>query len=119
VRHVTAGTKDVDVEVIVVYQVGDGGTISRVFAIEVGADQGRKRVQGLVQFIPSPGGKSFDVVAAPGRAVGWTRASYPWPQRAPASGGDFEPLLLPWGRIKSVRYAWNGSQFAKVDDDPR
>jgi hypothetical protein len=116
VRHVRAEHGAVESEVTFVYQVDDGGTISRLFGIESGREQGTKRVQGLVQFIPSPGGKSFDILAAPGRAFGWTQKSYPWAQDTPGGGGDVEPLLLPWGGIKSVRYAWNGSQFTKSGD---
>jgi hypothetical protein len=67
-------------------------------------------VQGLVQFIPAPGGKVFDILSAPGRATGWTEKTYPWAQDTPGSG-SLEPLLLPWGGIASVRYAWNGTTF--------
>jgi hypothetical protein len=116
VRRVTADHGVVDSEVTFVYQVDDGGTISRLFGIESSREQGSKRVQGLVQFVPSPGGKSFDILAAPSRAFGWTQRTYPWAQDPPGSGSDLEPLLLPWGGIKSVRYAWNGSQFAKSGD---
>jgi len=94
-----------------VYQVG-ADSIDRIFAIETGREQGAKRVQGLVQFIPSPGGKSFDILAAPGRATGWTEKTYPWAQDTPGSG-SVEPLLLPWGGIGSVRYSWTGSKFEK------
>ena len=78
-----------------VYQVG-ADSIDRIFGIETGREQGAKSVQGLVQFIPSPGGKSFDILAAPGRATGWTEKTYPWAQDTPGSG-SVEPLLLPWG----------------------
>ena len=101
----------VDSEILLVYQVDDAGGITRVFGIETAREQGAKRVQGLVQFIPSAGAKTFDVVAAPGRATGWTRKTYPWPQEPPGGSADLEPLLLPWGGVKSVRYSWNGSQF--------
>jgi hypothetical protein len=116
VRHVTADHGTVESEVTFVYQVDDGGTLSRLFGIESSREQGSKRVQGLVQFVPSPGGKSFDIVAAPGRAFGWTQRTYPWAQDPPGSGGDLEPLLLPWSGIKSVRYAWNGSQFTRAPE---
>lgn len=114
VRHFTEPRGVVESELLFVYEV-NGETISRVFGIESGRQQGKKRVQGLVQFIPSPGGKSFDVLAAPGRATGWTVHTYPWAQAQPGSGSDVEPLLLPWSGIASVRYAWNGSQFVKTD----
>ena len=37
-------------------------------------------------------------------------------QEQPGGGGDVEPLLLPWGGIKSTRYTWNGTQFVKTDE---
>jgi len=114
VRHMSgSGGESVDSELLFVYEVR-ADVITRVFAIETGREAGGKRVQGLVQFIPAPGGKSFDVLAAPGRATGWTEKTYPWAQDPPGSG-TVEPLLLPWSGISNVRYAWNGTQFAKRD----
>jgi hypothetical protein len=112
VRHMagTAG-ENVDSALLFVYEVRQDA-ITRVFAIETGREAGGKRVQGLVQFIPAPGGKSFEVLAAPGRASGWTEKTYPWVQEQPGSG-SLEPLLLPWGGISNVRYAWNGTTFAQ------
>jgi hypothetical protein len=110
VRHATTPSGDrVDVEGLFIYQV-KGGTIARVFAVETGREQPGKRIQGLVQFIPAKSGKGFDVDVRPGVARGWTEKTYPWPQDKP--GGSLEPLLLPWGGVPSLRYTWNGTQFA-------
>lgn len=98
----------VDVDALFVYQV-KGGALGRVFAIETGREQGQKRVQGLVQFVPAKGGKSFDIDVRPGVAKGWTEKTYPWPEDKP--GGSIEPLLLPWGATRSLRYSWSGTQF--------
>jgi hypothetical protein len=118
VRHLSADGGKVDSEVLFVYQV-QGDAITRIFGIETARERSNKRVQGLVQFIPAPGNKTFDVLSAPGRATGWTEKTYPWaqdtPQDAPG-GSDVEPLVLPWGGIGSVRYRWNGSQFTKLAD---
>jgi hypothetical protein len=111
VRHVSSDAGTVDVDVMFVYEVHPDA-IARVFGIETARELGGKRVQGLVQFIPAPGGKSFDVLSAPGRATGWTEKTYPWAQDPPG-GGQIEPLLLPWGGIPSVRYTWNGTAFVK------
>jgi hypothetical protein len=116
VRRIQSGHAKVDSDATFVYQVDESGTINRIFGIETAREQSAKRVQGLVQFIPSSSGKSFDVLAAPGRASGWTSKTYPWAQEQPGSGGDVEPLLLPWGGIKSARYTWNGTQFVKTDE---
>jgi hypothetical protein len=113
VRHVNADGGSVDSEVLFVYQVS-GDSITRVFGIETARERSSKRVQGLVQFIPAPGNKTFDVLSAPGRATGWTEKTYPWAQDTPG-GGDIEPLILPWSGIGSVRYRWNGSQFTKLE----
>jgi hypothetical protein len=109
VRHVTTPSgEQVAVEALFIYQV-KAGAITRVFSVETGREQAGKRVQGLVQFVPSKGGKGFDVDVRPGVARGWTEKTYPWPQDKP--GGSIEPLLLPWGGVPSLRYAWNGTQF--------
>jgi hypothetical protein len=110
VRHVTADGGSVDVEVMFVYQV-KADSIARIFGIETAREQGGKRVQGMVQFIPGAGGKTFDILSGPGRATGWTQKTYPWNQDTPGSG-QLEPLLLPWGGVNSVRYSWNGSGFS-------
>jgi hypothetical protein len=109
VRHVGSDSGLVDVEVLFVYQVKEDG-IARIFAIETAREQGGRRVQGMVQFIPSTGGQSFDILSGSGRATGWTQKTYPWSQETPGAG-QVEPLLLPWGGIDSARYTWNGSAF--------
>ncbi|MDB4994430.1 MAG: hypothetical protein JWM74_1862, partial [Myxococcaceae bacterium] len=114
VRHVTAqgAPQPIDMEATFVYEV-KGGTITRVFAIETAREQGPKRVQGLVQFVPSKSGKGFDVDVRPGRATGWTDKTFPWGQEKPGSGA-LEPLLLPWGGIPSLRYVWSGTAFTQA-----
>jgi hypothetical protein len=94
-----------------VYEVKDDA-ITRIFGIETGREAKGKRVQGLVQFIPAPGGKAFDILSAPGRATGWNAKTYPWAQDQPGDG-NLEPLILPWSGIGSVRYRWNGSAFTR------
>lgn len=99
-------------EMIFVYQVQQD-SIVRIFGIETARELGDKRIQGLVQFVPAPGSKTFDILAAPGRATGWSEKTYPWSQDPPggSSSGGVEPLLLPWGGVPSVRYTWSGSGF--------
>jgi hypothetical protein len=114
VRHVTAqgSPQPIDMEATFVYEV-KGGTIARVFAIETAREQGPKRVQGLVQFVPAKSGKGFDIDVRPGRATGWTDKTFPWGQEKPGSGA-LEPLLLPWGGIPSLRYVWSGTAFTQA-----
>jgi len=109
-RHATSSTgARVDSQEMFVYQVKNE-IITRVFAIETARAQGGKRIQGLVQLVPGHGNKGFEVDVRPGRAVGWTQQTYPFNQDQP--GGSLEPLLLPWGGIDHLRYAFDGSVFA-------
>jgi hypothetical protein len=112
VRKVSAaGSHDpVESGVMLVYQLDSGDAITRIFAIETSREQRKKRVQGLVQFVPTDDRKAFEIDVRPGLARGWTKSSYPWAQEQP--GGQVEPLLLPWGGIQSLRYAWDGGKFA-------
>jgi hypothetical protein len=112
-RHLssTAGDK-VDVNAMFIYEI-KGDNIARIFSIETGRSQGEKRVQAMVQFVPSKSGKGFDVDAHPGLARGWTEKTFPWRQEQPGSSA-VEPLLLPWGGISSVRYTYNGTEYVKA-----
>jgi hypothetical protein len=112
IRKVQNGKDEVTLDMMFVYAV-HGTTITRVFGIETGRELQGKRVQGLAQLVPAKSGKGFDIVASPGKATGWTEQSYPWSQEQPGSG-TIEPLLLPWGKIPSVRYAWSGTAFTKA-----
>lgn len=104
----TPSEGEVAIDVLTIYQV-KGGTIARVFAIETGRGVGAKRMQGLVQFVPSKSGKGFEIDVRPGMAKGWTEKTYPWPQDPP--GGAVAPLLLPWGKIPNLRYAFDGAKY--------
>jgi hypothetical protein len=108
-RVASQGGDRVDVDALFIYELNNG-VLQRVFGIETAREQGGKRVQGMVQFVPAKSGKGFDIDVRPGAAKGWNEKTYPWPQEKP--GGQIEPLLLPWGGIPSLRYAWNGTQFA-------
>jgi hypothetical protein len=111
VRHIrTPSNGAVESEAMFVYQVSSEN-ITRIFGIETAREQGSKRIQGLVQFVPAAGGKAFDILAGAGRATGWTEKTYPFVQDQPGNG-SVEPLVLPWGGLGSLRYSWNGTQFA-------
>lgn len=109
-RHVRSPQGDqVDIGGLFIYRSKEGNLV-RVFAIETGRELGGKRVQGQVQFVPAKNGKGMDIDVKPGAAKGWDAKSYPWPEEKP--GGAIEPLLLPWGTQKSLRYTWTGDKFA-------
>jgi hypothetical protein len=111
-RHVAPATggEAVDMDVLLIYALRSG-TLTRVFGAETARSLAGKRVQGVVQFVPARGGQGLDIELRPARVVGWTQATFPWPQEQPGTGA-VEPLLLPWGGVDSQRYAWDGSRFA-------
>jgi hypothetical protein len=110
-RNASGSPDPVELDVLFIYEIR-GESLSRIFAIETGREQAKKRIQGLVQIIPAEGGKGFDVDVQPGRATGWTEKTYPWTQEQPGAGA-LEPVLLPWGGIAHLRYSYNGTQYAK------
>ena len=117
VRHVNAQLPGgrggaIDMNVTFVYQLKNE-VITRIFGIETARALGNKRIQGLVQMVPGHGNKGFDFDVRPGRAVGWTDKTYPFTQDQPGSG-NLEPLLLPWGGIDHLHYAYDGNAFARV-----
>lgn len=101
-----AGPGDVEREIELVFRVS-GESIKRVFGAEVGRSIGSQKIVGSITYDDKGG-----VTLAPGKAVGFTKASYPFNQDSGPVGG-LEPLLLPWGDAKPVTYKWSGSAFSK------
>lgn len=103
------GSNKVERTIELVYQVGPD-TIGRVFAAEVGRTMGSNQVTGSIGYTIEKG--KGVIILGTGKATGWTQATYPFSQDTGPTGG-IEPLLLPWGGNKPVRYTWNGSAFAR------
>jgi hypothetical protein len=102
------GGGTVDRELLLVYGVGPDGP-ARLFAAETARSLGQRRVQAAVRFVAR--GRASDVEIAPGRATGFTQATWPFAGE-PAQGG-VEPLPLPWSGAKPARWRWNGSAFSR------
>jgi hypothetical protein len=102
--------EDVEREVELVFQVTAEG-LRRTFAAEVGRAIGQSKIVGQISYEQHKGAAS--VVLAPGKAIGFTKDTYPFNQDSGPVGG-IEPLLLPWGDVRSVRYRWSGSSFDKL-----
>lgn len=109
IRRQGAGADAIASDITMVYAATPEG-MKRLFAIETAREQNGKRVQGMLQLVPAgkSGGFEFDV--RPGNAKGFTVRNYPWKEDEP--GGSIEPLLLPWGTKKSLRYRFDGQKFA-------
>ena len=94
--------------VFMVFQVKEDG-IKRIFAAETGrAIEGSLMLGGLRFVEGSPG---VDIETMPGKAHGFTKATYPFPEDSSQAGG-FEPLALPWGSLGTRRYQFDGSRYA-------
>lgn len=99
----------VEREIELVYRV-TADSVKRVFGAEVGRAIGSKKIIGSITYDASKD-KSAVTLAA-GKAVGFTKADYPFNQDTSAVGG-LEPLILPWSDIKSLKYKWTGGGFEK------
>lgn len=94
---------------VFVYRVLESGII-RVFAAETGRAVGDKVVLGGVKFVP--GRSAVRIELHPGRAVGWTQQSYPFPEDRGPYGG-LEPLLLPWTEQAPRSYVYVDGKFSQ------
>jgi hypothetical protein len=101
--------EDVDREIEFVYRVsGDG--VKRVFAAEVSRTIGKQSIVGSIAYTSAKSDRR--VVLSAGKAIGFTKETYPFNQDASAVAG-IEPLLLPWSEKKELRYKWTGSAFER------
>lgn len=96
-------------QALFIYKV-EGETLKRIFAAETGRSLNENRVLGAVAFLPA--GKGLSIELRPLRAIGWTEKNYPFPEDLHPAGG-LEPLPLPWGRLGSQRYVFNGNEYVK------
>ena len=96
-------------DAFVVYKVKQQ-KIARIFAAETGRQLDDDRVLGGIAFVPGQiAGLAIEL--RPGRALGWTQTSYPFPEDHGPSAG-LEPFVLPW-RSDIYRYQYDGDNYVK------
>ncbi len=76
-----------------------------VFTHEISVSQGSNHVTNAVHLAS----KEIDVTYDP--AAGWDATSYKQPRAS-----DTEPVLLPWGQVKSQTFRFDGSKFLKAHE---
>jgi len=99
----------VDSEVLLVYSAS-GDRVTRLLAVETARESQGSRIQGLVQFVPSKT-RGFEIDVRPGTSRGFTEKNCPFSETE--ATGQSVPVLLPWGKTKSLRMVWNGTAFTK------
>jgi hypothetical protein len=100
------GGDTIDRHALLVYGIKDDRVV-RVFAAETGRTLGKNQILGAVAF--EKAGKGMRIELRPGRAIGWTQSTYPFPEDTTTAGG-LEPLPLPWSGNKRS-YRWSGSAY--------
>lgn len=84
-----------------------------VFSIEVRKATRAGSIEASVRILRARGRGAPEIEVTAGRAQGLDAASW---REAPAD--DAEPILLPWGPIRSRRYRWSGRDFARTGERP-
>jgi hypothetical protein len=84
----------------------NGENVQRVFAAEVGKQQGANKIENKVSFVRR--GRATDIVIEAGPASGFTQASY-----HEAAAEDVIPVLLPWGDDKKAHYVFRGDEYSR------
>src|SRR5512145_3006157 len=92
--------QSVDRLVFMVFQIKEDG-IKRIFAAETGRVLEGHLMLGGLRLIET--GTGLEIETTAGRAHGFTKANYPFPEDSSAAGG-FEPMALPWGSLGVRRY---------------
>jgi hypothetical protein len=101
------GKAEVTRQALYIYSV-ISDRMQRVFAAETGRMLGENRVLAGIGFIPGDRGVSIEL--RPGRAVGWTERTYPFPEDTGLAGG-LQPLPLPWAKATRA-FRFDGTAFA-------
>jgi len=91
-----------------VWSFTKGDEPETIFTHEVAVTSGPKHVTNALRL----GQKEIEV--AYDKAEGWDQTTYREPTVT-----DWEPILLPWGAIKSQSYKWDGTKFAKYKEVPQ
>jgi hypothetical protein len=102
------GGGTVDRYAVFVYGI-EGDALVRVFAAETGRAVEKDRVLGTLAFTPGEKGATR-IELRPGRAVGWSEKTYPFPEDTTTAGG-LEPLVLPWSSTSVRRYKFDGKAY--------
>jgi hypothetical protein len=96
---------------LMIYRVSEDG-IPRIFAAETGRNVDDDAILGRISFIPVADAVRIEL--HPGRAVGWSERTYPFPQDTSPYQG-LEPLLLPWSQMGTRSYVFAGDSFDLVE----
>ncbi|MGK3992128.1 hypothetical protein [Sorangium sp. So ce1024] len=96
-------------EVMHVLQFGAGDTPRPIFQHEVAIATDKGSIVNEVDFVPDGGKMAIRV--QPGKATRYDASNY-----AEAVETTYDPLLLPWGPIKSQLYKLNGGVFTKASE---
>jgi len=82
-----------------------------IWAIEIRKAIGRGSVEARIRVLRARGRQPPEIEIRAHRAQGLDRESY---RETPAD--DAQPMLLPWGPIRSRRYRWSGSGFTQTSE---
>lgn len=94
-------------ETVEVWSLAGGDEPATVFAHEtaIASSDGKRRVTNAVRV----SAKEIEVSTEP--AVGWDQKTF-----AEGQPSDTEPVLLPWGTVKSRTFKFEGGRFAKASE---
>lgn len=97
-------------EVMHVLHFGAGDTPRSIFQHEVAIATEKGSVVNQVDFVPDGGKMAIRV--QPGKATRYDASNYAEPVET-----TYEPLLLPWGPIKSQLYKLTGGAYVKASEE--
>lgn len=97
-------------EVMQVWQFGKGDTPTPIFQHEVALANDKGSVENDVQLVPD--GNKVSIVVRPGQAKNFHAGNYSEPTET-----SMDPVLLPWGTIRSQSYKYSGGVYQKAREE--
>lgn len=97
-------------EVMQVLQFGKGDTPTPIFQHEVALASEKGSVENAVELVPDGGKVAIQI--RPGEAKSFHAGNYAEPTET-----SMDPLLLPWGTVKSQLYKYSGGAFQKAREE--
>jgi hypothetical protein len=97
-------------EVLLVMAVGKGDVPFIMFQHEVGIHAQNGTVENAISYGNEGGHATIEI--APGEVTGFSADNY-----REAVETSMDPVLLPWGPVRSQVYRWNGKAFEKAHEE--
>lgn len=99
-------------EMFQVLGFGSGDTLEPLFEHETALGSSIGSIENNVEIVPA--GRGARIKVSLGQSSGYNARNF-----REATERDREPMLLPWGTVRSRTFSWNGTQFEQTSQEDK